>query len=129
MVIFNTLKHHLVNQISTRSLTNFNHYIKYSLACTANWLKLQPCSVLFSLDTLITLFLSSKIHVRMNRTNETQKFFTVFQFSVTCLNKAYEIQLELLSSFWILLCWHSIIRHLNLVSFIWLCIVFNLDNV
>ena len=35
----------------------------------------------------------------MNRINETQNFFTVFQFSVTCLNKAYEIQLELLLSF------------------------------
>ncbi len=57
---------------------------------------------LINSDTFITLFSSSKIHVCMNRTNETQTF-TVFQLSVTCLNKAYEIQLELFSSSWILL--------------------------
>ena len=33
----------------------------------------------------------------INETNETQ-IFTIFQFSVTCLNKTYEIQLELLLS-------------------------------
>ncbi len=35
-----------LGQISTRSLTSFNHYAEYLLACTANWLELQPCSVL-----------------------------------------------------------------------------------
>ncbi len=29
-----------LNQISTKSLTSSNHYIKYSLACIMNWLKL-----------------------------------------------------------------------------------------
>jgi len=38
-----------LGQISTRLLTSSNHYTKYSLACTANWLKLQPCSVLLIL--------------------------------------------------------------------------------
>jgi len=61
--------------------------------------ELIKASVLFSFDTLITLFFSSKIHVHMNRINETQFFSTVFQFSVTCLNKVYEIQLKLLLSF------------------------------
>ncbi len=35
-----------LDQISTRSLTSSNHYAEYLLACTANWLKLQSCSVL-----------------------------------------------------------------------------------
>ncbi len=35
-----------LGQISTRSLTSSNHYAEYSLVCTANWLKLQSCSVL-----------------------------------------------------------------------------------
>ncbi len=35
-----------LGQISTKSLTNFNHYAKYSLMCIMNWLKLQSCSVL-----------------------------------------------------------------------------------
>jgi len=39
---------------------------------------LIKASVLFSLNTLVTLSLSSKIHVRMNRTNETQKFSLFF---------------------------------------------------
>jgi len=60
--------------------------------------ELIKASALFNLDTLVTLLLSLKIHVHMNRINEKQIFFIVFQFSVTCLNKAYEIQLELLSS-------------------------------
>ncbi len=30
-----------LSQISTRSLISSNHYAKYSLACTVNWLKLQ----------------------------------------------------------------------------------------
>ncbi len=38
-----------LDQISTRSLINFNHYTKYSLACTANWLELQSCLVLLIL--------------------------------------------------------------------------------
>ncbi len=80
--------------------------------------KLIKASVLFSLDMLVTLLSSLKIHVCMNKTNETQIFFTIFQFSVTYLNKAYEIWLKLLSSSWILLCWHSIIHCFNLVLFI-----------
>ncbi len=67
-----------LDQISTKSQLNL-------------WL------ALINSDTFVTLFLSLKIHVCMNRTNETQ-IFTVFQFSVTCLNRVYEIQLELLSS-------------------------------
>ncbi len=35
-----------LDQILTRSLTSSNHYTEYSLACIANWLKLQSCSVL-----------------------------------------------------------------------------------
>ena len=35
-----------LGQISTRSLTSFNHYTKYLLACITNWLELQSCSVL-----------------------------------------------------------------------------------
>ena len=91
--------------------------------------RLDHWLALINFDTFVTLLFPSKIHVCMNRTKETQFFFTVFQFSVTCLNKAYEIQLKLLSSSWILLCQHSIIHCLDLVSFIWLCIVFNLDSI
>ncbi len=35
-----------LDQILTKSLTSSNYYMKYSLACIANWLKLQSCSVL-----------------------------------------------------------------------------------
>ncbi len=35
-----------LDQILTKSLTSFNHYTEYSLACITNWLELQPCSVL-----------------------------------------------------------------------------------
>ncbi len=38
-----------LDQISTKLLTSSNHYTKNSLAFTANWLKLQPCSVLIRL--------------------------------------------------------------------------------
>ncbi len=31
-----------LGQILTKSLTSSNHYAEYSLACTANWLELQP---------------------------------------------------------------------------------------
>ncbi len=79
-------------------------------------------------DIFITLFFSLKIHVCMNRTNETQ-IFTVFQFSVTCLNRTYEIQLKLLLISWILLYQHSIICYFNLVLFIWSYIVFDLNNI
>ncbi len=41
-----------LGQISTRSLINSNHYTKYSLACIANWLELQSCSVLLILVCL-----------------------------------------------------------------------------
>ena len=44
-----------LGQILTRLLTSFNHYAENSLAFTANWLKLQSCSVLFSLNTLVTV--------------------------------------------------------------------------
>ncbi len=38
-----------LNQISTKSLTSFNHYTEYSLTCIINWLKLQSYSVLLIL--------------------------------------------------------------------------------
>ena len=41
-----------LDQISTKSLTSFNYYAKYSLTCIANWLKLQSCSVLLILIRL-----------------------------------------------------------------------------
>ncbi len=50
-------------------------------------------------------------------------------FSAICLNIAYEIRSKLSLSHWIFLYWHSIIRHLYLDLFIWLCTVFNLDSI
>ncbi len=50
-------------------------------------------------------------------------------FNMICLNITYEIHSKLSLSHWIFLYWHSIIHCFYLDLFIWLCTVFNLNNI
>ncbi len=131
-----------LSQILTKSLTSFNQYTVNSLALTVNWLE-------FDLWHIRNIISSSKIHVCMNvvfffawlinhdftdsglRNSDWLIDIASSQISasVICLNRTYEIRSRSLQSLRISLYQHSIIHCLDLVLFIWLCIVFNLDSV
>ena len=115
-----------LDQISTKSLTNFNHYTEYSLACIANWLELQPYWSWYARN--ITFFFENSC---LHECSLFARFLLIVIsiFSAICLNIAYEIHSKLSLSHQIFLYQHSIIRRFYLDLFIWLCTVFNLDNV
>ncbi len=112
-----------LSQISIKSLTSFNHYAEYLLACIANWLELQS----WYARNITSLFENSCSH-------ECSSFahfllIVISIFSAICLNIAYEIHSKLSLNYWNFLYWHSIIHHFYLDLFIWLCTVFDLNSI
>ena len=99
-----------LGQISTKSLTNFNQSYQ-------SW---YTCNITLFFENSCLHECSSFAHFLL---------IVISIFSAICLNIAYEIRSKLSLSYWIFLYRHSIIHHLYLNLFIWLCTVFDLDSV
>ncbi len=118
-----------LSQISIRSLTSFNHYTEYLLACIANWLKLQSYQSCQSWYARNIIFLFENLCSHECNSFAHFLLIVILIFSAICLNIAYKIRSKLSLSHWISLYWHSIICHFYLDLFIWLCTVFNLNSI
>ena len=99
-----------LDQILTKLLTSFNQSYQ-------SW---YARNIIFFFENSCLHECSSFAHFLL---------IVILIFSAICLNIAYEIHLKLFLSHWIFLYWHSIIHHLYLNLFIWLCTVFDLNSV
>ncbi len=123
-------------------MTSFNQYAMNSLTFTVNWLKFNLwyiCNITLFLQKFMFAwmlfhfaYLINHDFTNLNLQNSDWLIDTAstqISARVICLSKAYEIQSRSLQSSWIFLYQHSIIHHLDLILFIWSCIVFNLDSI
>ncbi len=131
-----------LSQILTKLLTSFNQYTVNSLTFTVNWLEFDLwhiCNITFLFKNsclhkccfLFTWLINHDFTDSDLRNSDWLIDITSSQISasVICLNRTYEIWSRFLWSLWISLYQHSIIHCLDLILFIWLCIVFNLDSI